>query len=139
MRSIYLQSFMLIPLVVSKLCPGQEKGTDGKTDGWTRRRLYAPPKFFGEHKKLSHYNQSCSLHSILLDFVEYPLTVYTVLYQCGQIYLLVCCSQCLFVPEQSLLLYWKQWLENNWDLNTGTLYLLSLSAYIYNWNQIVIK
>jgi hypothetical protein len=24
---------MLIPLVVFKLCPGQEKGTDGKTDG----------------------------------------------------------------------------------------------------------
>jgi len=22
----------------------------GRTDGWTRRRLYAPPKFFGEHK-----------------------------------------------------------------------------------------
>jgi hypothetical protein len=32
MRSIYLQSFMLIPLVVSKLCPGQEKGTDGRTE-----------------------------------------------------------------------------------------------------------
>jgi len=25
--------------------------TDGRTDGQTRRRLYAPPKFFGEHKK----------------------------------------------------------------------------------------
>jgi len=25
--------------------------TDGLTDGRTRRRLYAPPKFFGEHKK----------------------------------------------------------------------------------------
>jgi len=25
--------------------------TDGRTDGRTRRRLYAPPKFFGEHKK----------------------------------------------------------------------------------------
>jgi len=23
---------------------------DGRTDGRTRRRLYAPPKFFGEHK-----------------------------------------------------------------------------------------
>jgi len=26
--------------------------TDGRTDGRTRRRLYAPPKFFGEHKKV---------------------------------------------------------------------------------------
>ena len=25
--------------------------TDGRTDGRTRRRLYAPPKIFGEHKK----------------------------------------------------------------------------------------
>jgi len=25
--------------------------TDGLTDGRTRRRLYAPPKFFGEHNK----------------------------------------------------------------------------------------
>jgi hypothetical protein len=48
-NEIYLlQSFMLIPLVVSKLCPGQEK-TERRTDGRTRRRLYAPPKFFGEH------------------------------------------------------------------------------------------
>jgi hypothetical protein len=34
-RSINLQSFMLIPLVVSKVCPGQEKRTDGRTDGRT--------------------------------------------------------------------------------------------------------
>jgi len=26
--------------------------TDWRTDGRTRRRLYAPPKFFGEHKKI---------------------------------------------------------------------------------------
>ena len=25
--------------------------TDGRTDGRTRRRLYAPPKFFGKHNK----------------------------------------------------------------------------------------
>jgi len=25
--------------------------TDGRTDGRTRRRLFAPPKFFGEHNK----------------------------------------------------------------------------------------
>jgi hypothetical protein len=25
--------------------------TDGRTDGRTTRRLYAPPKFFGEHNK----------------------------------------------------------------------------------------
>jgi len=25
--------------------------TDGRTDGRTRRRLYASPKFFGEHNK----------------------------------------------------------------------------------------
>jgi len=28
--------------------------TDGRTDGQTRRRLYAPPKFFGEHNKADH-------------------------------------------------------------------------------------
>jgi hypothetical protein len=32
MRSMYIQSFMLIPLVVSELCPGQEKRTDQQTD-----------------------------------------------------------------------------------------------------------
>jgi len=26
--------------------------TDGLTDGRTRRRLYAPPKIFGEHKNV---------------------------------------------------------------------------------------
>ena len=26
--------------------------TDGRTDGRTRRRLYGPPKFFGEHKNI---------------------------------------------------------------------------------------
>jgi hypothetical protein len=102
MRSIYLQSFMLIPLIVLELCAGQSskcknkqramiqklgqaelrflrtahllneiypstkfhvdtsccfkimsrtRKADGRTDGRTRRRLYAPPKFFGEHKK----------------------------------------------------------------------------------------
>jgi hypothetical protein len=35
---------MLIPLVVSKLCPGQEKLTDGQK---ARRRLYALPNFSG--------------------------------------------------------------------------------------------
>jgi hypothetical protein len=48
---------MLIPLVVSKLCPGQEKGmggrTDGKTDGQTDGQggdYMLPRNFFGEHK-----------------------------------------------------------------------------------------
>jgi hypothetical protein len=34
---------MLIPLVVSKLCLGQEKRIDGRTDGWTKRQLDAHP------------------------------------------------------------------------------------------------
>jgi len=31
--------------------------TDGLTDGRTRRRLYAPPKFFGEHKNQAYVSQ----------------------------------------------------------------------------------
>jgi hypothetical protein len=44
---------MLIPLVVSKLCPGQEKGTDGRTDRRTDGQggdYMLPRNFFGEHK-----------------------------------------------------------------------------------------
>ena len=33
----------------------REVRTDVRTDGRTTRRLYAPPNFFGEHKKLEHY------------------------------------------------------------------------------------
>ena len=34
--------------------------TDGLTDGRMRRRLYDPPKFFGEHKKRArHINSVC--------------------------------------------------------------------------------
>jgi len=36
----YLWSFMLMPFIVLKLCPGQ-KGTDGRTDGQTSQSLYA--------------------------------------------------------------------------------------------------
>jgi hypothetical protein len=35
MRSIFIQSFMLIPLVVSKLCPRQEKRTYGRSYEWS--------------------------------------------------------------------------------------------------------
>jgi len=28
--------------------------TDGRTDGQTRRRLYAPPRLFGEHNKIKN-------------------------------------------------------------------------------------
>ena len=33
---------------------------DGRTDGRTQRRLYAPPKFFGEHKTVRHAISSTS-------------------------------------------------------------------------------
>jgi hypothetical protein len=47
--SIYLQSFMLIPIVVSKLCSGQENRTDGRTYGRTDKAatICSP---FEEHK-----------------------------------------------------------------------------------------
>jgi hypothetical protein len=50
MRSIYLQSFMLIPLVVSKLCPGQEKGTDGRMD---KAATICSPEIFSGSIKIS--------------------------------------------------------------------------------------
>jgi len=39
-------------------------GSYGRTDGRTRRRLYAPPKFFGEHKK-TIINQAYCLDLVL--------------------------------------------------------------------------
>ena len=33
--------------------------TDGRTDGRTRRRLHAPPKFFGEHNKRNSNTYTC--------------------------------------------------------------------------------
>ena len=46
---IFPWSFIEIRQAVSENLRGQER--DGRTDARTKRRLYAPPKFFGEHKK----------------------------------------------------------------------------------------
>ena len=46
---IFPWSFIEIRQAVSENLRGQER--DGRTDARTKRRLYAPPKFFGEHNK----------------------------------------------------------------------------------------
>ena len=54
---IFPWSFIEIRQAVSENLRGQERDgrtdarTHGRTDARTKRRLYAPPKFFGEHKK----------------------------------------------------------------------------------------
>ena len=44
--------------------------TDGMTDGRTRRRLYAPPKFFGEHKNAIH--QMNTVHDKTMHITRQP-------------------------------------------------------------------
>jgi len=39
-----------MPKAVFKLFAGQGTVTDGQTDGWTKRRLYASP--FGQHTNI---------------------------------------------------------------------------------------
>jgi len=45
--------------------------TDGLTDGRTWRRLYAPPKCFGEHNKIM------ALNSVKLEIFDLTHTVLT--------------------------------------------------------------
>ena len=46
--------------------------TDGRTDGRTRRRLYAPPKFFGEHNKEALSSRA----QILINIACLPYIIY---------------------------------------------------------------
>ena len=52
---IFPLSFIEIRQAVSENLRGQER--DGRTDARMKRRLYAPPKFFGEHNKKSIFRQ----------------------------------------------------------------------------------
>jgi hypothetical protein len=59
---------MLIPLVVSKLCPGQEKGTDGQGGDYM-----LPRNFFGEHKNCK-LSETAVLESSIDQLVSMPST-----------------------------------------------------------------
>jgi hypothetical protein len=106
MRSIYLQSFMLIPLVVSKLCPGQEKGTDGRKDGRTRRRLYALPKVFEKHNKTGMCIDQVGMLKVNAKYSK--IEHFTVELDCGAIELVLHWQQsgnCLYIGIGCLDIY----------------------------------
>jgi len=70
MRYIHIQGALLLPLVLSELCPGQDVDgrtygrtfgrTDGRTDVRIKRRLYAVA--LGRKKRVS----KCSLKNVFL-------------------------------------------------------------------------
>jgi hypothetical protein len=54
---------MLIPIVVSKLCHGQEKRMDGQTDG--QGATICSPEIFWEHKNELKHKLTSVLFSLL--------------------------------------------------------------------------
>ena len=91
---IFPWSFIEIRQAVSENLRGQERDgrtdarTHGRTDARTKRRLYAPPKFFGEHNKYPRYAfveklekiSICILSYLQLWFSHFVILAYEVAY-----------------------------------------------------------